>query len=56
MDRTLQRDDWKIKTRTYTCLTSDENNFYVRAELDAYEGETRVCCMSWEETIPRDHI
>lgn len=54
--RTLQRDDWKIKTRTYTCLTSDENNFYVRAELDAYEGETRVCCMSWEETIPRDHI
>ena len=54
--RTLERGDWKVKTRTFTCLTSDQDNFYLRAELDAYQGDTRVCCRSWDETIPRDHI
>jgi len=54
--RTLERGDWKVRTRTYICLTSDQNNFYLRAELDAYEGDKRVCCLSWDETIPRDHI
>lgn len=54
--RSLSRGDWKISTRTRTCLTSDKDNFYIDAELDAYEGDARFDCRSWRETIPRDHL
>ena len=54
--RTLERDDWTIMTRTTTTLTSDEKNFYITAELDAYEGDVRFACKSWNETIPRDLV
>lgn len=54
--RTLSRKDWHIETRTHTRLTSDERNFYLTAELDAYENGTRVRCHSWSETIPRDLV
>ncbi|SFP80583.1 CocE/NonD family hydrolase [Tranquillimonas alkanivorans] len=54
--RTLERGDWSIHTRTKTRLTSDRENFYLRAELDAYEGDVRVKSLSWDETIPRDHV
>ncbi len=55
-DRTLSRADWRISTRTKTRLTSDAANFYVTAELDAYEADTRVWCQSWHEVIPRDNL
>ncbi|MFC6643431.1 MULTISPECIES: CocE/NonD family hydrolase [Sulfitobacter] len=54
--RTLQRDGWLIETRTRTCLTSDQENFYLTAELDAWENGARVRCQSWNETIPRDMV
>ena len=54
--RTLERGDWSIMTRTTTTLTSDERNFYITAELDAYEGDVRFACKSWNETIPRDLV
>jgi len=54
--RTLSRGNWHIETRTRTRLTSDRNNFYVTAELDAYENGARIRCLSWNETIPRDHV
>lgn len=54
--RTLERGDWSIRTVTRTCLTSDSENFYIEADLDAYEGRSRFYCRSWHETIPRDHL
>ncbi|MDN3718255.1 CocE/NonD family hydrolase [Roseibium salinum] len=54
--RTLSREDWHIETRTRTRLTSDRENFYVTAELDAYEDGARIRCLSWNETIPRDLV
>lgn len=54
--RSLERGDWKIETRTRTRLTSDRDNFYLTAELDAWEDGARVRCLSWNETIPRDMI
>jgi len=55
-ERTLEREGWSVSTRTRTCLTSDRDNFYIDAELDAYEGDSRFVCKSWREVIPRDHI
>lgn len=54
--RTLRRDDWSIMTRTRTCLRSDRDYFYIDAELDAHEGESRFACKSWSEKIARDHL
>ncbi len=54
--RLLRRGDWEVTTRTRTCLRSDRDNFYIDAELDAFEGESRFVCKSWSEIIPRDHV
>ena len=54
--RHLGRGTWQVDTHTHTILTSDENHFRVQAWLDAYLGDTRVFCRSWDERIPRDMI
>lgn len=55
-ERRFSRGDWRAHTVTHTVLTSDENNFFVRATLDAYEGDSRIFARSWDEVIPRDHL
>lgn len=54
--RSLQRGDWNIYTKTHTRLSSDKDNFYITAELDAYEGDNHVIHKSWNETIKRDLV
>ena len=54
--RSLERGDWSISTRTRTRLTSDAENFYIDAELDAYERGARVFCRSWRDVVPRDNL
>jgi predicted acyl esterase len=54
--RSFTRQDWSIKTVTRTVLTSSPTHFHLLADLDAYEGDKRVYCTSWDKTIPRDFI
>ena len=54
--RSLKRDDWQIKTVTRTVLHCDKNNFYLDAELDAYEGNTRICSKNWNRRIKRNLV
>ena len=54
--RSFRRKDWSVKTITRTVLTSDEAYFFIRAELDAYEGDVRIFSKSWDEKILRDHV
>jgi hypothetical protein len=54
--RNLFRGDWAIRTSTRTLLTATATHFRLRAELDAWENETRVWAQSWDERIPRDHV
>ncbi|KPV40149.1 peptidase S15 [Thiohalorhabdus denitrificans] len=54
--RGFRRGDWAVKTLTRTVLTCDEENFYIRAELDAYEGDTRVFSKNWNTSIPRNLV
>ncbi len=37
-------------------MTSDRDSFRIQAQLDAFEGDTRVHSQSWDERIERDHI
>ncbi|MAX32897.1 MAG: peptidase S15 [Halomonadaceae bacterium] len=55
-ERSFRRGDWQVRTLTRTLMTSDADNFRLRATLDAYEGDTRVFAKSWDETIPRDLV
>ncbi|HSP56790.1 MAG TPA: CocE/NonD family hydrolase, partial [Halomonas sp.] len=55
-NRSFKRGDWEVHTLTRTLLTSDADNFRIRATLDAWEGDTRVYARTWDETIPRDLV
>lgn len=55
-NRSFRRGQWSVRTRTRTLLTSDVNQFRIRAELDAWEGESRIFSKSWDRTIPRDLV
>lgn len=52
----FERGDWKTTTNTRTVLTADTTNFYLHAELDAYEGDDRVASYNWNRTVPRDLV
>ncbi|MFW6043540.1 MAG: CocE/NonD family hydrolase [Marinilabiliaceae bacterium] len=51
--RQFKRNDWEAYTVTRTILTSTRTHFWIRATLDAYEGDTRVFSKSWDERVAR---
>lgn len=52
----FSRGPWDCRCETRTVLTSDADAFYVRADLDAYEGDARVFCRTWRERIERKMV
>ncbi|MGF2733662.1 CocE/NonD family hydrolase [Marinobacter sp. DUT-1] len=52
--RAYQRGEWQIRTTTRTVLTCDDQNFYLDAELDAFEGKRRVFSRNWNRIIKRN--
>lgn len=54
--RSLGRGDWQVRTETRTVLTSTEREFHIKADLDAFDGDQRVFCKSWDRNIPRDFV
>lgn len=52
--RSFKRGAWHARTETRTVLTCTAEAFQLHAALDAYEGDKRVFCRSWDRTIPRD--
>lgn len=55
-ERSFKRGSWHISTQTRTVLTSSASHFYLRAELDAFEGDKRVFSENWDSVIERDFI
>ncbi len=54
--RGFRRGDWHTRITTRTVLTSDPEYFYIDAELDAFEGETRVYSQNWNMKVERDFM
>jgi uncharacterized protein len=52
----FKRDGWNIRTVTHTELTSDEQYFYINADVDAYEGDVRIFCNSWNRKVLRNLV
>lgn len=55
-ERSFKRGDWSVRTVTRTVLTSTKTHFCIRADLDAFEGDSHVYCQSWDRTIPRSMV
>ncbi len=55
-ERRFERGDWKVRTTTRTVLTATPTHFRIRAELDGYEGETRVFTKNFQSEIDRDLV
>lgn len=54
--RGFRRGDWHTRILTRTVLTSDAENFYLQAELDAFENDKRIFSKNWDKVIARDHL
>ena len=52
----MGRGDWSIRTETRCEMWSDKENFFLKAELQAFENEKMIYERSVSETIPRDHL
>jgi hypothetical protein len=48
------RDGWSVRTETFSSMTSDAENFYLTARLEAFEADVLVFEKDVEETILRD--
>lgn len=51
-----QRDTWKIRIHTFSTMTCDEECFYVKNLLEAFEGETKIFDNLTEFRVARDHV
>ncbi|HEV7652054.1 MAG TPA: CocE/NonD family hydrolase [Actinophytocola sp.] len=53
---TFARGDWSTRVETRQRLTCTPTEFRLHAQLDAYEGATRICSRNWNLALPRDHL
>ena len=54
--QTLSRNEWSVRTETFTKMRSDAQNFHLTGRIVAYEGDTLVFERNFEEIVARDHI
>ena len=47
------RDDWSVRTETFTAMTSTADTFRLTARIEAYEGDKLVFERDFDEAIPR---
>lgn len=52
----LSRGDWSVRTEARCAMWSDAENFHLRAEMEAWEGDRMVLSRTVEEAVPRDHL
>jgi len=51
---TFARGDWSTRVETRQVLTCTPTEFRLHAQLDAFEGRTRVRSRNWDLAVPRD--
>lgn len=51
--QTLGRDDWSVRTETWSEMRSDPGTFYLSAGIEAFEGEKQVFEKQFSRAIPR---
>lgn len=54
--QSLGRESWRIRTEAKIKQWADEENFYIDAELEAFEGEQQVFHRKWNRKVKRDFM
>lgn len=52
----LGGEGWQATIKARTRLSASADEFFLRATLEVYEGETRVFKREWDEAIPRNGV
>jgi uncharacterized protein len=52
----IGRGDWRTRSIVRVVQTATRDAFHIRAELDAFEGDSRVVSRNWDCTVPRDLV
>ncbi len=52
----LERDGIRLRTETRCEMSSDAENFFLSATIEAWENDTQIYTRQENETIPRDHL
>ncbi|WP_170325853.1 CocE/NonD family hydrolase [Ruegeria arenilitoris] len=52
----IRRNDIALRTETSCEMWADKNTFFLKARLDAYEGDTLVSTKQLEDAVPRDQM
>jgi len=50
----LEREDWRVRTETYSGMRADATHFHLTARIEAYEDDELVFEKGFAETIPRE--
>jgi hypothetical protein len=51
-----RRGDWNVEVRTRQRLTCDRTDFFLEADIEAFENGRRIFTRSWNLRFPRDLI
>jgi uncharacterized protein len=52
----LERDDWRVRTETFSAMWSDATHFHVTGRLEAYEGDELIFERNYADSIERDGL
>jgi putative CocE/NonD family hydrolase len=52
----FRRGDWEAVAVTRTVLSCSDTDFFLHAQIDAFEGGRRLFSQNWQRTIPRDCV
>ncbi|MDK3018160.1 CocE/NonD family hydrolase [Pseudodonghicola flavimaris] len=52
----LERGDWRLRTETRCEMWSDATHFHLRAEIEGFDGDTRIHHQEVADCIPRDGL
>ena len=54
--QTLGRGDWQVRSEAKTKQWADREFFFIKASLEAFEGDERLFTRSWRRKIPRENL
>ena len=54
--QTLGRGDWQVRSEAKTKQWADREFFFIKASLEAFEGDERLFTRSWRRRIPRENL
>jgi putative CocE/NonD family hydrolase len=54
--QTLSRDNWQVRIETHTEMWANTESFFIRAHLEAFDGNQQVFSRHWDRQIARDLV